>query len=76
MENTLKEIIARIAELQKDFSGADLLRDDLEIDSFRMAEIAFEIERVFEIRLPDEKYAETRTMDDILKLIVGIKEAP
>jgi len=72
MEATLREIIARIAEVPADFSGDALLRDELDVDSFRAAEIAFEIERVFKIKMPDERYVEARTANDILKLLSSL----
>jgi acyl carrier protein len=72
MEATLREIIARIAEISPDFSADAHLRDELEVDSFRAAEIAFEIERVFKIKMPDDRYAEAQTANDILKLISSI----
>lgn len=72
MEATLREIIARIAEIPADFSADASLRDELEVDSFRAAEIAFEIERVFKIKMPDEQYAAAQTANDILRLISSI----
>ena len=72
MEATLREIIARIAEVPADFAPDAHLRDELDVDSFRAAEIAFEIERVFKIKMPDERYAEARTASDILKLLTAL----
>ena len=72
MEATLREIIARIAEVPADFAADAHLRDELDVDSFRAAEIAFEIERVFKIKMPDERYAEARTANDILKLLTSL----
>jgi acyl carrier protein len=72
MEQTLREIIARIAEVSSDFSAEAHLRDELDVDSFRSAEIAFEIERVLKTKMPDEAYAEAQTFNDILKLLTAI----
>jgi acyl carrier protein len=72
MEATLREIIARIAEVPADFSADAHLRDELDVDSFRAAEIAFEIERVFKVKMPDEQYVEAQTANDILKLLTSI----
>lgn len=72
MEKTLREIVARIAEVPGDFSADAHLRNELEVDSFRAAEIAFEIERVFKLKMPDEGYAEAQTFNDILRLLTAI----
>jgi acyl carrier protein len=72
MEATLREIIARIAEVPADFSGDALLRDELDVDSFRAAEIAFEIERVFKLKIPDEQYVAAQTPNEILKLLTSL----
>jgi acyl carrier protein len=72
MEQTLRDIVARIAEVSNDFSADAHLRDDLDVDSFRAAEIAFEIERLFKTKMPDEAYAEAQTFNDILKLLTAI----
>jgi len=72
MEQTLREIIARIAEVPSDFAADAHLRDELDVDSFRAAEIAFEIERVFKTKLPDEDYADAQSFNDILKLLTSI----
>ncbi|MET0342472.1 MAG: phosphopantetheine-binding protein [Polyangiales bacterium] len=72
MEATLREIIARIAEVPADFDGNAHLRDELDVDSFRAAEIAFEIERVFKIKMPDEQYVAATTANDILKLLTSL----
>lgn len=72
MEQTLRDIIARIAEVPSDFSADANLRDELDVDSFRSAEIAFEIERVFKTKVPDDAYAEAQTFSDILRLLTSI----
>lgn len=72
MEKTLREIIAKIAEVPSDFASGAHLRDDLNIDSFRAAEIVFEIERVFKTKLPDERFVEAQTFEDVLKLVSSL----
>jgi len=72
MEKTLREIIARIAETTPDFAGDAHLRDELDVDSFRSAEIAFEIERVFKTKIPDDRYAQAQTMNEILSLLTSV----
>ena len=69
MEQTLREIIAKIAEVPIDFSADANLRDDLNVDSFRAAEIVFEIERIFKTKVPDERFVEAQTLHEIVLLM-------
>lgn len=73
MEEQLREIVARIGEIPKDFEPNAHLRDDLNIDSFRAVEIVFEIERAFQITVPGAKYGEVETFNDMLKLVASLK---
>jgi len=73
MEEQLREIVARIGEISKDFEPNAHLRDDLNIDSFRAVEIVFEIERAFQIVVPGSRYGEVETFNDMLKLVVALK---
>lgn len=68
MEKELKEIIATIAETAVENMNASLV-DELDVDSFKSAEIAFEIERRFNVKLNDVAYANARTPADILALL-------
>ena len=43
------------------------------MDSFRAFEIVFEIERTFSIKVPDGRYGEVQTFNDIVKLVQSIK---
>lgn len=72
MEAALREIVARIAEVPLDFSADAHLRDDLELDSFRAAELVFEIERVFKTKVPDEKFVQAETFNDVLSLLSSL----
>jgi acyl carrier protein len=69
MEKVLREIVSRIGEVDPDFSADADLTDDLSIDSFRAAEIVFEIERTFKIKVEDSSYGEVKTFADIVKLV-------
>ena len=69
MEETLRDIVAQIGEIDRNFSADALLSEDLRIDSFRAVEIVFEIERTFGIKLPDAGYSEVRTFSDIVNLV-------
>ena len=73
MEEQLREIVARIGEIPKDFEPNAHLRDDLNIDSFRAVEIVFEIERAFSIVVPGARYGEVETFNDMLKLVASLK---
>ena len=73
MEQQLREIVARIAEVAGDFPLTSHMRDDLNVDSFRAVEIIFEVERLFSIKVPDGRYSEVQTFEDLLKLIQSIK---
>ena len=72
MEEKLREIVARIGEIPKDFSAGAHLRDELNIDSFRAVEIVFEIERAFKITVPGQRYGEVETFNDMLKLVTSL----
>jgi acyl carrier protein len=73
MEEQLRQIIATIAETPPDFSADADLRDDLQVDSHRAVEIVFEIERVFDVKIPDDRLAEMRTFNGTLNLVKSLK---
>lgn len=73
MEQELREIVARIAEVAVDFSADSHMRDELNVDSFRAVEIVFEVERVFAIKVPDGRYGEVQTFADLVKLVQSLK---
>jgi acyl carrier protein len=75
MEENLRKIIATIAETSPDFSGEADLRDALDVDSYRAVEIVFEIERTFDIKIPDNRFGEMRTLNSILSLVKSLKGA-
>jgi len=73
MEEKLRRIVAQIAEVSPDFDLDAHLRDDLNVDSFRAVEIVFELERTFETKVPDGRYAEVQTFKDLLALVRSLK---
>jgi acyl carrier protein len=75
MEQTLRQIIATIAETTPDFAGDADLRDDLDVDSHRAVEIVFEIERTFNVKIPDDRFGEMRTLNGTLNLVRSLKGA-
>jgi acyl carrier protein len=75
MERTLREIIAKIVETTPDFAGDADFRDDLDLDSHRAVEMVFEIERVFDVQIPDDRFGEMRTLNGTMHLVQGLKAA-
>jgi acyl carrier protein len=73
MEQTLRSIVAKIAETQPDFSKGAHLRDELKVDSVRVMELMFEIEQTFSVKFPEERYAEVNTFDDLVKVVESLK---
>jgi acyl carrier protein len=75
MDNTLRTLVAKIAETGADFPPTASLRDDLNVDSVRALELIFEVEREFSIRVPEQRYAEVRTFADLVKVVDSLKAA-
>jgi acyl carrier protein len=73
VEETLREIVSRIAETPPGFALDAHLRDDLKVDSFHAVEIVFEIERLCDIKIPDSRYGEVQTFSDLLNLVTSLK---
>ena len=73
MEQKLREIVAKIAEAEPGFDIDAHLRDDLNVDSFHAVEIVLEVERAFEIKVPDNRYGEVQTFKDLLTLVQSLK---
>ncbi len=74
MEETLRRIVAKIAESSQEFPpGADL-REELGLDSVRLIEVFFEIERDFQVVVPQERFANIQTFEDLLALVKSIKQ--
>ncbi len=73
MEQTLRNIVAKIAETSPDFDANANLRDALGVDSVRSLEIVFEIEKALGVAVPEDRYAEVKTLNDIVKLVSSLK---
>jgi acyl carrier protein len=73
MEQTLRNIVSKIAETSADFAPDANLRDDLRVDSVRALELVFEVENQFSIKVPEGRYGEVRTFQDLVKLVDSIK---
>ncbi|MGD0674832.1 MAG: phosphopantetheine-binding protein [Polyangiaceae bacterium] len=75
MEQLLRTIIAKIVETTPDFEGEADLRDDLDLDSHRAVELVFEIERAFDVQVPNDCFGEMRTLNKTLRLVERLKGA-
>jgi len=73
MEEELRQIIAKIAETNADFSADADLREDLDVDSHRAVELVFEIERVFDIKIPVTRFDELRSLKKAVGLVASLK---
>jgi acyl carrier protein len=73
MEQTLRNIVAKIAETTPDFDASADFREKLNIDSVRALELVFEIEKTLAIAVPEDRYAEVKNLDNLLSLIRSIK---
>ncbi len=51
------------------------MRDDLKVDSVRALEILFEVEKELAIQVPEGRYGEVRTFQDLVKLVNSLKAA-
>jgi acyl carrier protein len=75
MEQKLRQIIATIAEIAPDFPGTADLKEDLQVDSHRAVELVFEIERTFNIKIPDNRFGQMRTFDETLNLVKSLTDS-
>jgi acyl carrier protein len=72
MEETLRKLVAKIAETSPDFALTAHLRDELKVDSVRVFELVFEIEQAFQLTIPEERYAEIQTFQDLMQVVGGL----
>lgn len=72
-EEKLRAIVAKVAETSPDFALTAHLRDEVGVDSVRAFEIVFEIEKVFGVAVPEERYGEVRTFEDLLGVVESLK---
>lgn len=74
MEQTLRSIVARIAEVPADFDAEASFREKLGVDSVRALEIVFEIEKTFGIVVPEEGYAKVKCFNHLVSLVQAVKK--
>ena len=66
----VKSSIAKIANLDPaDISDHAAYKDDLQLDSLTILEIAVDAEYQFKIKIPDEELGTIRTVDDTVRLV-------
>jgi acyl carrier protein len=75
MEETLRKLVAKIAETNVPFPPTAHLRDDLKVDSVRVFELVFEIEQAFAISFPEERYGEVQTFNDLMQIVNSLQAA-
>jgi acyl carrier protein len=75
VETKMREIIAKIAETDAVFGPDADFRDELGVDSYRGVELIFEIERVFTVRIPPERYEELKTLREAIALVTSLKSS-
>lgn len=74
MEQTLRDIVAKIAEIPPDFDGDASFREKLGVDSVRALEIVFEIEKTLGVVVPEEGYAKVKCFNNLLALVQSVKK--
>jgi acyl carrier protein len=73
MEEKLREVVAKIAETNAAFPQHANLREELKVDSVRIFELIFEIEKTFNVSLPEERISEVRTFIDLVNLVHALQ---
>ncbi|MCA1593869.1 MAG: phosphopantetheine-binding protein [Acidobacteria bacterium] len=67
---TIKKSIATIANLDpEEISDHASYKDELQLDSLTILEIAVDAEYKFQIKIPDDELSEVRTLDDTVRLV-------
>ncbi|MBA2291042.1 MAG: acyl carrier protein [Gemmatimonadales bacterium] len=66
----IAELIARIAKIEPPAPDADIYRAGLE--STDALELLLELEDMFSVAIPDDRFITARTSDDIAAMIGGI----
>jgi acyl carrier protein len=72
------EILSRIKQIIANVAGLDagripdhaMLREELNLDSLSLLEIGVDVDFTFKLNLPDERYKEVQSLDDMVDLVV------
>ncbi len=70
-EERVKKILMGIGIRENEITPEKTLRDQLGIDSAEMVEIVVALEKEFNIKIPAEKVAELKTVQDIINFVEG-----
>lgn len=73
MEETLRNIVAQIAEVEPEFANSANLRDELYVDSVRALELLFEIEKQLGAKVPENRFGQVQTFQDLLNVVTSLK---
>ncbi len=72
IEEKIKEILsAKLGLDNRDIKSTSLLMNDFGLDSFDALRIIFEVEDVFNIKVPPTEVLDIRTVNDIVSYIQG-----
>jgi acyl carrier protein len=79
MAQSKDEVLAGLAALVNDETGVPVesdvfgksFADDLDIDSISMMTIVVNAEEQFDVKIPDDKVSELKTVDDAVNYIVS-----
>jgi len=64
------EIISELADIPNDgIKPETLLKDSMGLDSLDVVEIIMKFEEEFDISIPDEDYAEVKTVNDVFDVV-------
>jgi acyl carrier protein len=67
---TIKKSIAAITSLSpEEITDGASYKDDLQLDSLTILEIAVDAEYQFQVKIPDEVLSEIRTVDDTVRIV-------
>jgi len=67
---TIKKSIATITNINlEEITDTASYKDDLQLDSLSILEIAIDAEYQFQVKIPDEVLSEIRTVDDTVRIV-------
>jgi acyl carrier protein len=71
LHQELKGLIAEIIEID-DFNDDDNFVTQLAVDSVMALEMVARIEKRYRIRIPEEQFAQMKTLNEVEKIVTGI----
>jgi acyl carrier protein len=70
IRSTIKKSIANITNIDlEEITDSASYKDDLQLDSLTILEIAVDAEYQFQVTIPDEVLSEIRTVDDTVRIV-------